>query len=170
MVQFSSNDDPLDASEQQRLSRAESPSVSAEGMFTVESANQMLPLLDRIVKEARALYRDYESQLPQVRALEKMPEPSKISAFAEEVAAIRGAFQDDRAKLDACVMELESLGVQIDSLDEGAVDFPAVVNRQHILLCWKVGEPTVSHWHLRGEAFAERRELSEIATSSSLSS
>ncbi len=169
MVQFSPNDDPLDASEQQRLSRPESLSGSGDTTFTIESANQMLPLLDRIVKEARSLHLDYEAQLPQVRALEKLPDQSKLTAFSEEVAAIRGAFQDDRAKLDACVMELESLGVQIDSLEEGAIDFPAIVNRQHVLLCWKVGEPTVTHWHRRGEAFAERRSISEIATPSSAS-
>lgn len=169
MVQFSSNDDPLDASEQQRLSRPDSLSGPDGTPFTIETANQMLPLLDRIVKEARSLHLDYEAQLPQVRALEKLPDQSKLSAFSEEVVAIRGAFQDDRAKLDACVTELESLGVQIDSLAEGAIDFPAIINRQHVLLCWKVGEPTVAHWHRRGEAFTDRRSISEIAAPSSAS-
>ncbi|MCL4329678.1 MAG: DUF2203 domain-containing protein [Candidatus Thermoplasmatota archaeon] len=38
-------------------------------------------------------------------------------------------------------------------------DFPAVINNMPAYLCWKRGEPVVSHWHYLDEGFDERRDL-----------
>ncbi len=43
--------------------------------------------------------------------------------------------------------EINAIGVQVKDLDIGLLDFPCKVNGEIVLLCWKMGEPTISHWH-----------------------
>jgi len=164
MVQFSTNDDPLDVSGGRLRSRAASD-LSAEnargGTFTVQSANQMLPLVERIVLDLMSLSRELEQQGAQIRGIEHLPKPTNLAAFADELSAIKESFNTDRQRLESCHRELSSLGVRIDSLKDGAIDFPAFLSRRPVFLCWKVGESAVSHWHHPEECFLDRREISD---------
>jgi hypothetical protein len=58
-----------------------------------------------------------------------------------------------------CVAALEAAGVQVKDMDEGLVDFPARHGGRDVLLCWKVGEAEVAHWHGLDEGFAGRKPL-----------
>ncbi len=48
------------------------------------------------------------------------------------------------------------------------VDFPSTRNGEDILLCWKLGEKTIGHWHAVDGGFASRRPIDgEISSASS---
>src|SRR5260370_33999136 len=49
--------------------------------------------------------------------------------------------------------EIDATGVQVKDLDIGLLDFPCLVEDQIILLCWKAGEQTLTHWHCIIEGF-----------------
>ena len=49
------------------------------------------------------------------------------------------------------------MGVQIKDLDIGLLDFPCLVEGKVVLLCWKLGEETITHWHGTDEGFAGRK-------------
>jgi len=162
MVQFSAAGDPEKESEN-RFSDRHPVALRKSGsgrIFTVQSANQMLPLLTRIASDMISLARDLNDQNAQIVSMEALAKPIKISAFADEIDAIKEAFATDRLRLASCHRELESLGVTIDSLDAGVFDFPAFQNCRPVLLCWKMGELEVSHWHAVNENFGDRREIS----------
>ena len=53
--------------------------------------------------------------------------------------------------------EIDSIGVQVKDLDIGLLDFPCEVDGQTILLCWKLGEKSITHWHGTNEGFAGRK-------------
>jgi hypothetical protein len=55
--------------------------------------------------------------------------------------------------------EINAIGVQVKDLDIGLLDFPCMVNGEIVLLCWKMGEPTISHWHGTEEGYAGRRPI-----------
>jgi hypothetical protein len=57
------------------------------------------------------------------------------------------------------VERLEELGVVIKDLDAGLVDFPALRDGDDVLLCWRVGEPSVEFWHDLEEGFAGRKPI-----------
>ena len=44
-------------------------------------------------------------------------------------------------------------------IDEGLVDFPALRDGEEILLCWRLGEDEITHWHGLEEGFAGRKRL-----------
>jgi hypothetical protein len=66
---------------------------------------------------------------------------------------------EQRAK-DA-VAEIDSIGVQVKDLDVGLLDFPCEVEGRVVLLCWKLGEKTITHWHGTEEGFAGRKPIDE---------
>jgi len=162
MVQFSANDDSLNGPNGGLCGKRPMSSSRSEpdGVFTVRTANQMLPLVTRIVSDLISRSRDLEQQGEQIRGIESLPSPNKMPAFSDELKAIKESFSTDRQRLASCHRELESLGVVIDSLPEGAIDFPAYLNRCPVMLCWKLGESSVTHWHHIDESFTQRREIS----------
>jgi hypothetical protein len=66
---------------------------------------------------------------------------------------------EQRAK-DA-IAEIDSIGVQVKDLDIGLLDFPCEVDGHVVLLCWKMGESSITHWHGTDEGFAGRKRIDE---------
>ena len=46
-------------------------------------------------------------------------------------------------------------------LDIGLLDFPCQVEGRTVLLCWKLGEKGITHWHDPSEGFAGRKPIDE---------
>ncbi len=55
--------------------------------------------------------------------------------------------------------EINAIGVQVKDLDIGLLDFPCLMDGEIVLLCWKMGEPTISHWHGTEEGYSGRKPL-----------
>jgi hypothetical protein len=55
--------------------------------------------------------------------------------------------------------ELRRLGVELKDYDTGLIDFPCWMNNRAVYLCWRLGEPEVSHWHELEAGFAGRQKL-----------
>lgn len=59
----------------------------------------------------------------------------------------------------ACVDRLEELGVVLKDLDLGLLDFPSEREGEDVLLCWQVGEESVTSWHGLEEGYAGRKPI-----------
>lgn len=57
--------------------------------------------------------------------------------------------------------EIDATGVHVKDLDIGLLDFPCKVEGEILLLCWRLGEPTITHWHSTNEGFAGRKPIDE---------
>ena len=63
------------------------------------------------------------------------------------------------------------IGGEVTDWTTGVVDFPAVSDAapggvaggREIRLCWRYGEPAVTHWHTEDEGCARRREIATLA-------
>jgi hypothetical protein len=162
MVQFSSDDES--ATEANGLpSGAGGCGVSDGGrVFTVDSANRLLPLVARIAADLVALAQSLALEAEQIRGIERLPRKSDIRSYTEELDCVKEAFRVESARLDEVRNELAELGVEVDSVEAGAFDFPAFRDRRPIRLCWKLGELEVGHWHGVGETFLNRRPISDM--------
>ena len=61
---------------------------------------------------------------------------------------------------------LASLGAEAKApLDAGLVDFPGEMDGRLIYLCWRLGEPSIQHWHEIDAGFAGRQPLSQAPAS-----
>ena len=130
--------------------------------FTLDEAQSLLPVLESLLRTAIASKKKIEEFEAEQQALAHrvflnggmllnvVPLARKR---AERVKA------EQRAK-DA-VAEIDAIGVQVKDLEIGLLDFPCEVDGQTILLCWKLGEKAITHWHGVDEGFAGRKPVDE---------
>lgn len=64
-------------------------------------------------------------------------------------------------RLHAALQEINSHGVHVRDVQHGLLDFPARREGREVLLCWKVGEPSLEFWHETGAGFAGRQPLAD---------
>lgn len=128
--------------------------------FSVSDANEMLPLVERIVTDIVALSRSLNHHRYRLRFI--TADGDEIERmFPVEVGNLRSHLHDLETRLNECVTELLTLGVEPELPSLGLVDFPSRVDDQPALLCWKTGESEIAWWHGERGGFVDRRPLSE---------
>ena len=84
----------------------------------------------------------------------------------EEAATLQRQVQALAAEIEGYVEELASLGAEAKApLDAGLVDFPGEVDGRLVYLCWRLGEPSIQHWHEIDAGFAGRQPLHSLPAS-----
>ena len=130
--------------------------------FTLDEAQSLLPVLESLLRMAISAKKvmddaDAEQQALQHRVFLNGGMFLDIVPLARRKA--ERARGEQRAK-DA-LAEIDSIGVQVKDLSIGLLDFPCEVDGQTILLCWKLGEKSITHWHGVQEGFAGRKPIDE---------
>jgi hypothetical protein len=129
-------------------------------VFTVDQANAMLPLVQAIVSDLAQLSSDLIERRERIVELGGgNAQDSGTGLHAEELQQSKEDLERDALKLQEYVEELQELGVEPKSGPEGLADFPAMFEGRLVYLCWKLGEPTVSHWHELDGGFAGRQSI-----------
>jgi hypothetical protein len=59
------------------------------------------------------------------------------------------------------VAEIDAIGVQVKDLDAGLLDFPCRLDDEVVLLCWRIGETAIDHWHTFDAGFQGRQPVDE---------
>jgi hypothetical protein len=128
-------------------------------LFTVEQANAALPLVRAITSDLVRLSREVMDRRERLALLSAGRSSSAKDLYSEELAQIEEELDKDGEQLQVYVDELRELGVEPKSGPEGLVDFPSLMDDQIVFLCWKLGEPEVTHWHAVDAGFAGRQSL-----------
>lgn len=76
-----------------------------------------------------------------------------------EFAEVQEQVEREAAGVARCVEGIHELGGMVKDLDEGLVDFLAARGGEDVLLCWRLGEDEITHWHGVEEGFAGRKPL-----------
>ena len=128
--------------------------------FTVAEANALLPTLrasmerlQALLNEARARYRELEM----IKAVGYREDGTLIMLYDYRVA--KQEFDRAVEEANRLIDQIHSIGCQIKSIDLGLVDFPAMINGEPVLLCWKLGEDRVAHYHPTDRGYADRRPI-----------
>jgi hypothetical protein len=130
--------------------------------FTLSEAETLLPVLESLLRsamQAKALIEEVDAELEALK--------SRIfingGTFVNIAAVTKRKDEREKAiqRAKDAVAEIDAAGVQVKDLDIGLLDFPCVVGDEVILLCWKLGEPGISHWHSTSEGFAGRKPIDE---------
>ncbi|NQV28806.1 MAG: DUF2203 domain-containing protein [Rhodopirellula sp.] len=130
-------------------------------LFTVEEANQRLPLVRVIVQDIVDLFLDVQQRRERLASvIELRGEGTSSSRFhSEETDQIEEELSSDEEKLAGFVHELHELGVEFKDPVLGLVDFPAQMDDRIVHLCWKLDEPEVQFWHELTAGFSGRKPL-----------
>ena len=126
-------------------------------LFTIDHANRMLPLVRRIVED---VVREHAAWQDALVELDLVSSAAASDPGVERITKLERKIQSIARDIDAFQDELESLGIQLKSRSEGLIDFPSELDGRPMLLCWKLGEPSVQFWHDVDSGFAGRKPLS----------
>ncbi|MBA3718364.1 MAG: DUF2203 domain-containing protein [Actinobacteria bacterium] len=127
--------------------------------FTQEEANALLsavrPLAERMVAHRAALDR------AQGRLGEFLEHISGNGGGLQpaELAEAHAAVEQEAGGIARCVDGIQELGGMVKDVGEGLVDFLAKREHEDVLLCWKLGEDEIAHWHGLEEGFAGRKPV-----------
>ena len=130
--------------------------------FTLDEAQSLLPVLESLLRTAIDAKKVMEEVDGEMQALSQrifLNGGTHVDVVATARRKGQRAKAEQRAK-DA-LSEIDSIGVQVKDLDIGLLDFPCEVDGRIVLLCWKMGEPSITHWHGTEEGFAGRKLIDE---------
>ncbi len=130
--------------------------------FTLDEAQSLLPVLESLLRAAidsKSLIEAVDSEFQEVahRVFLNGGTHLDILNLARRKAEREKAVQ----RIKDSLAEIDSTGVQVKDLDIGLLDFPCEVEGRTVLLCWKLGEKGITHWHGVSEGFAGRKPIDE---------
>ncbi len=130
--------------------------------FSLEEAQTLLPVLESLLRtaiKAKKLIEQVDAEFQETahRVFLNGGTLLNIVRLARRKAQREKAVQ----QVKDAVAEIDATGVQVKDLDIGLLDFPCRVNGEIILLCWKLGESSITHWHGTDEGFAGRKPIDE---------
>jgi hypothetical protein len=130
--------------------------------FTLDEAQTLLPVLESLLRTAidsKQLIEEVDDELQDTahRVFLNGGMLLNVVKLARRKAEREKAVQ----RVKDAVAEIDATGVQVKDLEMGLLDFPCRVNGEIILLCWKLGEQGITHWHGTEEGFAGRKPINE---------
>jgi hypothetical protein len=129
--------------------------------YTVVEANASLPLVRSILRDITELAVSIQSRHQRLVGLQNAGTIDK--AHQEEIQQIVTEFESDQERMKDYEQELKNLNVELKDYVTGLIDFPCWMDGREVYLCWRLGEPEVSHWHELDAGFAGRQRLPRIS-------
>lgn len=130
--------------------------------FSLNEAQSLLPILEALLRraiEAKNSAEEAEEELQQLGQRVFFSGGMRLDPVA--VGRKRSALNASVQQVKDAVQEIDSIGVQVKDLDSGLLDFPCRLGDEVVLLCWKLGEPRITHWHSVDAGFQGRQPLDE---------
>lgn len=128
--------------------------------FTLSEAQTLLPVLESLLRGAQksALrVTELESEMQQLNQRIFLSGGMHVDVVA--AARRRGEREKSLQSTKETLAEIDSIGVQVQSLEDGLLDFPCFLGGELVMLCWKIGEPGISHWHGLEDDVTARKPL-----------
>ena len=133
---------------------------NVERKFTIEEAEALIPKMEQImlsIMENKRSAADLSEELANLqresrRTGGKGIDPSSLMNKQTEIDFLVQIISEG---LEA----LEELGGMPKDLDTGLVDFPAIIDGEMVLLCWRYGEKSIDYYHNLSDGFAGRKPI-----------
>ena len=130
--------------------------------FTLEEAQSLLPVLESLLKRAiggKQAAEEVESSLAELARRIYISGGMRVDVG--KVAKQRAEIEAHLQRVRESIAEIDSIGVQVKDIDAGLLDFPCRLDDQVVLLCWRMGEPSIEHWHTVDSGFEGRQPVDE---------
>jgi hypothetical protein len=121
--------------------------VTVDHTFTLDEARQILP---EVLWRADELVR-IRADLVEIRQTLSDGSPSALGGLAEAKAL--------EARMSELLAWFPASGIDLKGLAPLLIDFPAMLDGEHVLLCWLEGESRLGWYHKTGHGFAGRRRI-----------
>jgi hypothetical protein len=130
--------------------------------FTLDEAQSLLPVLESLLKRAIKGRRSAQSVEAGLNGLaQRIYFSGGMRVNPASVAKQRAEMEAHLQRVRESVAEIDAIGVQVKDLESGLLDFPCRIDDQVVLLCWRMGEPAIEHWHTVEAGFQGRQPVDQ---------
>src|ERR1700733_10170480 len=130
--------------------------------FTLEEAQSLLPVLESLLRTAidgKKLIEAVDTELQELA--HRVFLQGGLLVNVVHMARRKAEREKAIPRVKDELAEIDATGVQVKDLDIGLLDFPCRVDSNVVLLCWRLGEESITHWHDTTEGFAGRKPIDE---------
>lgn len=130
--------------------------------FTLDEAQSLLPVLESLLKRAidgKRAAEEVETGLSELSR--RIYLSGGMYVNLPQVARQRAEMESHLERVRESISEIDSIGVQVKDLENGLLDFPFKLEDEVVLLCWKMGEPAIEHWHTMDAGFRGRQPVDD---------
>jgi hypothetical protein len=130
--------------------------------FTLDEAQSLIPVLESLLKraiEGKRSAEEAESHLSSLAQRIYLSGGMRVNPVT--VAQQRADLESHMNKVKESIAEIDAIGVQVKDLESGLLDFPFRLDEEVVLLCWKLGETSIEHWHTMESGFKGRQPVDE---------
>jgi hypothetical protein len=130
--------------------------------FTLDEAQSLLPVLEALLKraiEGKQAAEGIEGELSELSRRIYLSGGMKVDVT--RVARQRAEMETQLQRVRESIAEIDSIGVQVKDLEAGLLDFPCRIEDEVVLLCWRMGETAIEHWHTVEAGFQGRQPVDE---------
>ena len=134
----------------------------ADRSFTLDEAQSLLPILESLLRtaiEGKKLIETVDAELQELA--HRVFLSGGLLVNIVQVARRKAEREKTIQRVKDTLAEIDATGVQVKDLDIGLLDFPCQVEGRTVLLCWKLGEQGITHWHDTSEGFAGRKPIDD---------
>jgi len=134
----------------------------ADRTFTLQEAQNLLPVLESLLRAAmdgKKLIEAVDNELQDLAHRVMMSGGLLVNVV--QMARRKAEREKAIHRIKDTLAEINAIGVQVKDIDIGLLDFPCKVEGRIVLLCWKLGEQGITHWHTSSEGFAGRKLVDE---------
>ena len=127
-------------------------------IFTVEEANELIPLLSELIAELQDKRDEVAEAEVEVDARELIGvshSPGSDQEFEQLMAKHRVLVDEFYGLVDA----IHSYGCFLKDVDLGLIDFHGVLEGQVVFFCWHLGEERINFWHEVETGYSDRKPL-----------
>ena len=136
--------------------------LMADRTFTLQEAQNLLPVLESLLRAAmdgKKLIEAVDNDLQDLAHRVMMSGGLLVNVV--QMARRKAEREKAIHRVKDTLAEINAIGVQVKDIDIGLLDFPCKVEGRIVLLCWKLGEQGITHWHTSSEGFAGRKLVDE---------
>ena len=130
--------------------------------FTLDEAQSLVPVLESLLKraiEGKQAADAVESELSDLARRIYLSGGMRVDTA--KVARQRAEIETHLKLARESIAEIDSIGVQVKDIDAGLLDFPCNLDGEVVLLCWRMGETSIEHWHTMDSGFQGRQPVDE---------
>lgn len=123
--------------------------------FTLEEANELLPTLESELVALQHLQSEFQQKLKKLNRFKQ----SNQALLLDTIFTLESELDFLEMEAQLFVNNIHSTGAQLKDIDLGLLDFPAMLDGEKVLLCWKQGEKEIAYYHGEHEGFVGRKPL-----------
>jgi hypothetical protein len=130
-------------------------------LFTLEEANALLPQIRADLTELQALVNQIEIHFQELQKIKSSPKHGQAANGHDPLFELETRIDFMRMEAELAIQNFGRKGVLLKTINPGLVDFPSDLHGRDVLLCWKEGEESITHYHGWQDGYMGRKLLAD---------